>query len=126
MNLSCTDEDTKFSRDISSNRLLGSASTLRIGLSGLYPIRILKSESYRQSVGHPGWVICPSQGRYLHRTTQIQNKSGQTSTPRVGFESTIQMFEREKTFHVLLRGHCYQQATRFIPEKAPPLNKGHN
>jgi hypothetical protein len=34
-----------------------------------------------------------------HRT-QIQNKSTQTSMPRVGFEPTIPVFKREKTVHV--------------------------
>jgi hypothetical protein len=38
-----------------------------------------------------------------HRTTEIQNKSTQTSMPRVGFEPTTLVFEREKAFHVLDR-----------------------
>jgi hypothetical protein len=33
--------------------------------------------------------------------TQTQNKCTQTSTPRVGFEPMIPMFEREKTVHGL-------------------------
>jgi hypothetical protein len=52
-----------------------------------------------QSVGLLGWGISPSQGRYIHRTTQTQNKRRQTSKPWVGFESTIPVFERTKTFH---------------------------
>jgi hypothetical protein len=40
-----------------------------------------------------------SEGRYLHRTTQTQEKRRQTSMPRVGFEPTIPVFERAKTFH---------------------------
>jgi hypothetical protein len=48
-----------------------------------------------------GRGISPSQGRYLHMTTQTQNKRTQTSMPRVGFEPTITVFERTKTVHVL-------------------------
>jgi hypothetical protein len=54
-------------------------------------------------VGLLGRVISPSQGRYLHRTTQTQNKSRQTSMPLVGFEPTIPVFERAKAFHALDR-----------------------
>jgi hypothetical protein len=45
--------------------------------------------------------INPSQGRYLHRTTQIQKKRRQTCMPWVGFEPTTPVFERVKTVHVL-------------------------
>jgi hypothetical protein len=38
-----------------------------------------------------------------HRTTQTQNKRTQTSMSRVGFESTIPVFERAKTVHSLDR-----------------------
>jgi hypothetical protein len=34
-----------------------------------------------------------------HRTTQTQNKPTQTSTPRVGFEPTLRVFERAKIVH---------------------------
>jgi hypothetical protein len=54
----------------------------------------------KHSVGLLGWVISPSQGRYL---TQTQNKHKQTSMPRVGFEHTIPAFERAKTFHAFDR-----------------------
>jgi hypothetical protein len=37
----------------------------------------------------------------IHRTTQTQNKRTQTSTPRVGREPTIPVFERAKTVHAL-------------------------
>jgi hypothetical protein len=47
--------------------------------------------------------ISPTQGRYLHRTTQTQNKCRQTSMPLVGFEPTVPPFERVKTFHALDR-----------------------
>jgi hypothetical protein len=54
----------------------------------------------RHTVELFGRVISPSQGRYL---TQTQNKHEQTSMLRVGFESTIQMFEWAKTVHALDR-----------------------
>jgi hypothetical protein len=38
-----------------------------------------------------------------HRTTQTQNKRAQTSTPWVGFEPMIPVFEQVKTAHVLDR-----------------------
>jgi hypothetical protein len=41
-----------------------------------------------------------------HRKHKHRIKRTQTSMPRVGFEPTIPMFERAKTVHVLLRGHC--------------------
>jgi hypothetical protein len=34
-----------------------------------------------------------------YETAQTQNKSTQTSTPQVGFEPTISVFERAKTVH---------------------------
>jgi hypothetical protein len=55
----------------------------------------------RQSVGLLGREISPSQGRYLNRTTKTQKKRRQTSMPRVGFEPTIPVFERAKTFWFL-------------------------
>jgi hypothetical protein len=36
-----------------------------------------------------------------HRTTQTQNKRTQTAMPRMGFETTIPVFERTKTVHAL-------------------------
>jgi hypothetical protein len=54
-----------------------------------------------QSVGFHGQVISPSQGRYLHRTTETQNKRRQTSMPRVAFEPRIPAFERVKTLNSL-------------------------
>jgi hypothetical protein len=38
-----------------------------------------------------------------HRTTQAENKSTETSMPRVGFEPMIPVFERTKTVHALDR-----------------------
>jgi hypothetical protein len=37
------------------------------------------------------------------RTTQAQNKRGETPLPRVGFEPSTPVFERAKTFHALDR-----------------------
>jgi hypothetical protein len=52
-------------------------------------------------VGLLGRGISPTQGHYLHRTTQTQNKLSQTSVPSVEFEPTILVLERAKTFHAL-------------------------
>jgi hypothetical protein len=38
-----------------------------------------------------------------HRTTQTQNERTQTSKPRVEFEPTTPVFEREKTINALDR-----------------------
>jgi hypothetical protein len=48
-----------------------------------------------------GRVISPSQGRYLHRTTQTKNRRRQTSMPLARFEPTIPVFTRAKTFYAL-------------------------
>jgi hypothetical protein len=45
----------------------------------------------------------PSQGRYLHSTTQTQNILRQTSMPSAGFEPTIPAFDWAKTVHALER-----------------------
>jgi hypothetical protein len=47
--------------------------------------------------------IGPSQGLYLHRTTQAQNKRRQTTMPRVGFKPMIPVFERKKKIYALDR-----------------------
>jgi hypothetical protein len=57
----------------------------------------------RHSVGLLGRGISPTQGRYVHWTTQTKNKRRQTSIPCVGFEPTIPVFERSRTFHALDR-----------------------
>jgi hypothetical protein len=61
------------------------------------------SYTNRRYVGLLGRVISPSQDRYLHRTTQTQNKRRQTSMPLAEFEPTIPVFKRAKTFHALDR-----------------------
>jgi hypothetical protein len=57
----------------------------------------------RQPVGLLGRGISPTQDPCLHRTTQTHNKHKQTIMPCVGFEPTIQAFERAKAFHALNR-----------------------
>jgi hypothetical protein len=57
---------------------------------------------FTQPVGLLQRMISPSQGCYLHRTTQTQNKSTHKHPwLGVGFEPTIPAFEREKTVHAL-------------------------
>jgi hypothetical protein len=58
----------------------------------------------RQSVRLLGRGMSPSHGHNLHRTTQSQNKSRQTSLPSVRFQPKIPVFERAKTVHALNRG----------------------
>jgi hypothetical protein len=51
--------------------------------------------------------ISPSQGRYLHRTTQTQKKRRHTSMPWVGFEPTIAvLLAGENISRLRPRGHC--------------------
>jgi hypothetical protein len=54
---------------------------------------------FRQLVGLLGRELSPSQGSYLHRTTQTQKKRTETSMFRVGLEPTTPVFERQKTLH---------------------------
>jgi hypothetical protein len=87
----------------------------RIRPSGLLPSELIwKYGSNRQLVGLLGREISPSEGRYLHRTKQTQNKRGQTSMPRVGFEPTMSVFERAKTFHASDRAATVSGTDTFI------------
>jgi hypothetical protein len=66
---------------------------------------------FTQSTRLLGRGISRTQGCYLHRTTQTQNKNRRTSMSSAGFEPTIPVFERAKTVHVLNRadtvvGNC--------------------
>jgi hypothetical protein len=70
----------------SSSDLSIYGSTARVDLGRFFSL------SFTQSVGLLGRIISQSQGRYLYRTTQTQNKRTQTSMPRVGFEPTIPVF----------------------------------
>jgi hypothetical protein len=59
-----------------------------------------------------------------HRTTQTQNKLTQISNTRVGFESTIPVFERAKTAHALDRAATViGEKSRYIYERKE-RNKG--
>jgi hypothetical protein len=49
--------------------------------------------------------------------TQTQNKRKQTSMPRVGFEPTIPVFDRAKTFHTLDEYLLSCQGTKFLETK---------
>jgi hypothetical protein len=49
------------------------------------------------------WGTARRKAATAHRTAQTQNKRRQTSTPQVGFQSTILVFERAKTVHALDR-----------------------
>jgi hypothetical protein len=60
-------------------------------------------DPFTQLVGHRGRRIIPPQGRYLYTGQHKQNKRTQTYMPQVGFEPTIQVFERAKTVHALYR-----------------------
>jgi hypothetical protein len=55
------------------------------------------------TVGRTPWMGDKPVARPLptHRTTQTQKKRTHTCMPRVGFESTILVFERAKTVHAL-------------------------
>jgi hypothetical protein len=68
-----------------------------------FPKIILSLSMVLQPFGLLGLGISPSQGRYLHITTQTQNKRTHTPMPRVGFQPTIPVFERAKTVHALNR-----------------------
>jgi hypothetical protein len=77
----------------------------------------------KHSVGLLWRGISPSQGRYLHRTVQTQNKRIHTSIPRVGFEPPIPLFERAKTVHALDRaapmiGHLFVCPIEISPSEA--------
>jgi hypothetical protein len=54
-----------------------------------------------ESVGLHGWGNSQSQGRYVHRTTETQNKCRQTSMPCAGVVPTIPLLERANTVHDL-------------------------
>jgi hypothetical protein len=70
------------------------------------------SSSFTQSVGLLGRGSARRKAATCaHRTPQTQYNRTQTSMPQVGFEPTIQVFERAKTVHVLDRAttnRCYK------------------
>jgi hypothetical protein len=77
------------------------------------------------TVGRTPWTGDQPVARPLptDRTTQTQNKRIQTSMPRVGFETTIPVFERPKTVHALdcaatVVGHCWLCLLSFFRSKS--------
>jgi len=54
-------------------------------------------------VVHFGRGISPTQGFYLHKTTQQRKTSRHASMPWAGFETTIPVFERSKRVRSLNR-----------------------
>jgi hypothetical protein len=56
-----------------------------------------------------------------HKTTQRQNKRTQTSTPRVTFEPTTPVFEREKIVNALTRAATVTGASGTYFESVPPV-----
>jgi hypothetical protein len=88
----------------SSGSLASYSSTVRIRPSGLFPIRINLELWILETAGRSSWTgdrPCRKAATCTHRTTQAQKKRGQTCMPRVGFEHTILVFERAKSFHTL-------------------------
>jgi hypothetical protein len=65
----------------------------------------------------------PSRDRYLHITTQTQNKRRQTSMPWVGFEPTIPVFEgtNNSSCH-RPRGHCDRHSSCYCNKLLPCLS----
>jgi hypothetical protein len=74
---------------------------LPLGAQGIRETLRFTRVSWSKTVARtPRMEISLSQGRYL---TQTQNKHKQPSTPWVGFEPTIPVFEQAKIFHALDR-----------------------
>jgi hypothetical protein len=70
---------------------------------GPWPLLQFRNNFYTD--GRAPWTSDQPVARPLpkHRTTQTKNKRTQTSTPRVGFEPTIPVFQRAKIVHALDR-----------------------
>jgi hypothetical protein len=76
-----------------------SSSPFRIRLSGLFPVRINLEQCIWETFARTPWTgdwPCRKAATYTG-----QQKRGQTSMPRMGFELTIPAFERAKKFHAL-------------------------
>jgi hypothetical protein len=77
---------------------------LPLGAEGIREMLIsLQFLNFIEYVGPLGRGISPTQGRYLHRTTQTQIKRREISIPWVAFEPTISAIEQAKTVHALDR-----------------------
>lgn len=80
------------------------SSSFRITHTSLFPIRINLDLWILLTLDRTPWTgdqPCRKASTYLYRTTQIQEKRGPTSMPRMRFQPTIPMFERAKTVHAL-------------------------
>jgi hypothetical protein len=69
--------------------------------TGLFPLKLIWYYESLRTLDRTPWNLINPVARPLltGRTTQTQKKRGQSSMPRVGFESTILLFERTKRFH---------------------------
>jgi hypothetical protein len=81
--------------------LRGSSSSFRIRPSGLFPPQLIQHYGSLQTFGRTPWTV--DQPFLKAATYTGQHKRGKTSMPGVGFEPTITVFQRAKTFHVLDR-----------------------
>jgi hypothetical protein len=72
------------------------------------------------TVGRTPWTGDQPVARLLptHRTTQTQNKRIQTSMPRVRFEPTIPVFEREDSSCLRSSGYYHRRHSRIHISKA--------
>jgi hypothetical protein len=75
-----------------------------------------------QLVGLLGRGIGPTQGLYPHTGQHNTEKRGHTSMPRVGFEPTIPVFERQKTVRASDRSSIGTSfmSTRVYPKVSGP------
>jgi hypothetical protein len=100
---------------VSSSSLSFFLSFFLYGSAALWTLAAFSvSCSCTQSVGLLWRGISPYQGRYLHMTTQTQNKRTQTSMPRLGYEPTIPVFERTKTAHALDRADTLTSSSNLL------------
>jgi hypothetical protein len=76
---------------------------------------VWNSGSHRQTAGPIERVISSEQGHNPHRTTRTQKKQVQTFMPRLRFEPTAPVFEREKTIRALDRAATV--ANRYIKKE---------
>jgi hypothetical protein len=75
---------------------------LQVGATGIRGGRGEEASKYRINPNIRFLIIFLKKERsFAHRAAQTQNKRTQTSMPRVGFETTIQVFERAKKVHAL-------------------------
>jgi hypothetical protein len=81
----------------------------RLRLSCLFPFRIiLKFKSYRESVGLLGRGISPTQGWYLHGTTQTEQKQTDIRASRGIRTHDPSIWDGEDISYLKPRGHCLE------------------